>query len=227
MSAKHLPAAGATPVERAALVRQELLAAGLRIFAEKGYAAASTREICEAAGVNAAAIHYHFGDKEGLYRAVLEQPIVELAARFAGFDAPGLELEEALRRFLGVFLPGAEQGETVLLATRLHLREMVEPTAAFRELIERSVRPHHEALVRLLARHVGAPWPDAALHQLALALVAMAHDHCQSRLFIDTLAPQVYAGADAQAQVLERLVGYGRALIEHEGARRAALRSRA
>ena len=225
MSARPLPAAGGTPIERAALVRQELLAAGLRIFAEKGYAAASTREICEAAGVNAAAIHYHFGDKEGLYRAVLEQPIDDLAARFAGFDAPELELDEALRRFLGVFLPRPDEGEALQLATRLHLREMVEPTAAFLELIERSVRPHHEALVRLIARHVGARRADAALHQLALALVAMAHDHCQSRHFIETLAPEVYAGAHAQAQVLERLVGYGRALIEHERARRAAPRS--
>ncbi|HOX90252.1 MAG TPA: CerR family C-terminal domain-containing protein [Burkholderiaceae bacterium] len=225
MNARPQAAAGGTPIERAALARQELLAAGLRIFAEKGYAAASTREICEAAGVNAAAIHYHFGDKEGLYRAVLEQPIVELAERFAGFDAPELELEEALRRFLGVFLPRADEGEALQLATRLHLREMVEPTAAFRELIERSVRPHHEALVRLIARHVDAPHPDAALHQLALALVAMTHDHCQSRHFIETLAPEVYACADAQSQVLERLVGYGRALVDHERARRDALRS--
>jgi AcrR family transcriptional regulator len=225
MSSRPQTTACALGLDRAALARAELLAAGLRIFAEKGYTAASTREICEAAGVNAAAIHYHFGDKEGLYRAVLEQPIVELAERFAGFDAPGLALEDALRRFLGVFLPQPEEGAALQLATRLHLREMAEPTAAFRELVERSVRPHHEALVRLLARHVGARRPDAALHQLALALVAMAHDHCQSRHFIEALAPEVYAGAHAQERVLDRLVGYGCALIEHERARRAAPRS--
>ena len=227
MSSRPLPAAGGTPIERATLVRQELLAAGLRIFAEKGYAAASTREICEAAGVNAAAIHYHYGDKEGLYRAVLEQPIHEIAARFAGFDAPALGLADALHRFLGVFLPDADEGEHLLLATRLHLREIVEPTPAFVELVERSVRPHHEALVRVIARHVGASGPDADLHQLALGLVAMAHDHCHSRRFIETLAPEVYAGEHARERILDRLVDYGCALVEHERPRRATARSRA
>ena len=43
-----------------------LLAAG-REFAEKGYEAATVRDICLAAGVNLAAVNYYFGDKKRLY----------------------------------------------------------------------------------------------------------------------------------------------------------------
>ena len=49
--------------------RNRLLAAALKLFAEKGFANTSTRQLAAAAGVNIAAISYYFGDKAGLYRA--------------------------------------------------------------------------------------------------------------------------------------------------------------
>ena len=51
--------------------RQRLLDAAGEIFAEKGFRLAATREICRKAGTDIAAIHYHFGNKENLYEAVL------------------------------------------------------------------------------------------------------------------------------------------------------------
>jgi len=78
--------------DRGAQAREALIAHGTRIFATKGFAAASTREICQAAGANVAAIHYYVGDKEGLYRAVLTAPIEAIADQFDGFDGPALPL---------------------------------------------------------------------------------------------------------------------------------------
>jgi AcrR family transcriptional regulator len=51
--------------------RQRLLDAAGELFAEKGFRLAGTREICRKAGTDIAAIHYHFGNKENLYEAVL------------------------------------------------------------------------------------------------------------------------------------------------------------
>ena len=58
-----------------AQARQRLVQAALRLFAEVGFARASTRAICEAAGVNLSAIRYYFGDKFGLYRAAFHEPL--------------------------------------------------------------------------------------------------------------------------------------------------------
>lgn len=43
-----------------------------QLIAEKGFASVTSKEICRAAGVNLAAVNYHFGSRDGLYLAVLE-----------------------------------------------------------------------------------------------------------------------------------------------------------
>ena len=215
------PAAPALPSEKRDPARARLLAEAERIFAEKGYAKASTREICEAARLNPAAIHYHFGDKDGLYRAVLSAPIQGLAAQLAGFDDPALTLTQSLQRLLRAFVgedgasfPGSDDG------TRLFLREMIEPTPVFAATAAQHIRPVHDAIARVLVRHIGMSEPDEDVHRLVFALIAMAHDYCMSREFMNALAPRLLDGPDALLRARERLVDWGVALVAHERRRR-------
>jgi AcrR family transcriptional regulator len=74
--------------------RERILEHARRLFAEKGFDATSVREITRAAGANLGAITYHFGSKESLYDAVLDQvfaPIREssASARVKGTEASG------------------------------------------------------------------------------------------------------------------------------------------
>ena len=214
--------------EPAPTAREALLRHATAIFGAKGFAAASTREICEAAGVNIASIHYYFSDKQGLYREVLLRPLTAFRAEFGRFDDPALGFEQAMRMFLAPFVAsaacdGADSDE--LHVMRLHLREMLEPTPAFREVVAQVIAPLHQAVSALLARHCGLRQADDDLHQLVFALAAMANDYCMSREFMKMLAPGVLSRPNAHEQILDRLVGYSRALLDHEIARRAAAAS--
>lgn len=51
--------------------RDAILKAAIRLFAKKGYAGASTREICEAAGITKPVLYYHFRSKEDLYQELM------------------------------------------------------------------------------------------------------------------------------------------------------------
>ena len=54
------------------VTRRHILETAVRLFAEHGYADTTSKMICKEAGVNIAAVNYHFGSRDDLYRAVLE-----------------------------------------------------------------------------------------------------------------------------------------------------------
>lgn len=73
-----------TRVEPEPGARERLLCAALTLFNEKGYAAASVREIVEKAGVTKPVLYYYFGSKEGIYLELMEssyQIMDSMAAR--------------------------------------------------------------------------------------------------------------------------------------------------
>src|SRR5579885_923491 len=86
--------------------RKHLLEAAADVFAEVGFRAATVREICQRAGANIAAVNYHFGDKEQLYRAVLKETYGAAVAKYpADFGLPPRATpEQRLRTFVFSFL---------------------------------------------------------------------------------------------------------------------------
>lgn len=69
--------------------RDGLVLAARALFGEKGYAATSTEEIVERAGVTKGALYHHFADKERLFGAVFEQVQREVSdAAVAEFNQP-------------------------------------------------------------------------------------------------------------------------------------------
>jgi len=67
---------------RTAETRQRIIETSLRLFGEHGFKGVSVRDISAAAGVNVAAVSYHFGSKQGLYRTIFETVMDEDEGRF-------------------------------------------------------------------------------------------------------------------------------------------------
>jgi AcrR family transcriptional regulator len=86
-------------VARVVDTRDRLIAAAEELFAANGIQAVSLREIVRASGArNTTALQYHFGDREGLMRAVLEKHHLDVATRRqAALDAYESEGSEDLR----------------------------------------------------------------------------------------------------------------------------------
>lgn len=124
------------PSRKAEATRRALIAAGIEGFAEHGFEAASVRDITASAEVNQGAITYHFGGKEGLYRAVLETVRDRLGATPL-IDADGVHLhspEETLRRFLRQMLETLAEGPGHRRHLRVFAWEQLRPTAVGRSL---------------------------------------------------------------------------------------------
>lgn len=75
---------------RSLAAREAILNAALALFARDGFSGARMDEIAQAAGYNKALLFHYFGDKLGLYRALMERTKTRLFERFEGVLAEGL-----------------------------------------------------------------------------------------------------------------------------------------
>ena len=133
-----------------AAVRESLLEHGRDLLLQHGFGNVSTRRIAAAAGTTPAMIHYYFGDKLGLYRAMIEsavQPLIDRVQRLgqtAGDGAPGLEA--VMRAYMRMV--AANPWFPALI-----IREVLDQNGRMRgEFIERFAGKTAPALVAVLRR---------------------------------------------------------------------------
>lgn len=106
---------------------ERLIAAAKLIFAEKGFAGATVKEIADEAGVNVSLISYHFKGKEGLLRACVEKFGRErLQESETILTAPENrdDLKAKLKLWMGVFLRCHVEDKSV--CTILHRENIME-----------------------------------------------------------------------------------------------------
>lgn len=161
--------------------RESLLDAAESLFSEHGIQAASLRAITQQAAANLAAVHYHFGSKEGLVRAVfsrrlkpLQEQRLQLLAECDLEAADGIE--QVLHAFLAPLLRMArEQPEGVRGFARLMGRAFSEPVEEVRTMIAEELTATVEPFLAALKRVVpGLPAPEL-LWRFHFAAGAMGH----------------------------------------------------
>ena len=104
--------------------RAVVLEAAGKVFAERGFAEATSKEICERAGTNGAAVNYYFGGKEGLYEEVLIEAHRQMLSLedFYGSSLPRRRRKKQLRAFLKHIIRTAMNASEALWGIRIFLR---------------------------------------------------------------------------------------------------------
>jgi len=169
-----------------------LLEVAGQIFAEEGFQAAKVRNICARAGVNIAAVNYHFGDKLGLYREVLGYALCasETSAQLER-GLPGKTPEEKLRRFvLGTLHQMYGEGQPAW-PVRLMTHELAQPTPAFEGVVEQIMRPRYDALRGLVASVIGRPLDDRTTRLCAQSIMGQVVIYAHGREVIKRLWPEL------------------------------------
>lgn len=141
--------------------RQRLIDASAVLFADKGFQNVTVREICKASNANVAAVNYHFGDKAGLYRAVVTRAIEvmretnELSQRAGDGQSP----EEQIRSFVRVFVSRITSDGPTAWIHKLMAREMERPSEVLDQVMVQVLKPRIEYLCGVIAAIMGLP-PD-------------------------------------------------------------------
>lgn len=124
--------------------RKKLITAAAELFAQKGFDAVSTRDLCTRAQVNVAAISYYFGGKEGLYLEVFKRAAERIGEKLHGvlevhqgkvIDLSSLEL--ALKDLARAIIElRTNEPEVAIVLQKQSLQEIPGLSDAFSELTE-------------------------------------------------------------------------------------------
>lgn len=140
--------------------REKLIDAAGRIFAERGFRAATIREISDLAGENVAAVNYHFGDKLGLYTEVVQQSLqaahIEAIRNALDQEAPP---DQILRAVIRARLQSICRSDRPDWHFRILAFELAQPTPVLQQMIDTVGRPIFNRLLMLIGGMIGLP-PD-------------------------------------------------------------------
>ncbi|HMP01510.1 MAG TPA: CerR family C-terminal domain-containing protein [Gemmatales bacterium] len=187
-------------------VKERLLDAAGAVFAERGFAAATVREICARADANLAAVNYHFGDKERLYieavKAAHARRLAEIPAPVPSPETTPVDrLRLCIRTMLQRMVFDAHQPPW---CAQLVMRELAVPSTACRELTQEFIRPQFEQLLTLVSELVPPGTPARRRHLVVFSIVGQCLHHRLARPIIGHLV-----GADEQAGYdLDRLTDH-------------------
>jgi AcrR family transcriptional regulator len=180
--------------------RRRLLDAAAEVFADKGFANATVREICRKAGANIAAVNYHFGDKEKLYAAVFADSHPSPGISPDPAELAGLAPEDRLRAFVRGFLKHLLDPGRPSCHGRLMAREMSEPTGVFEAFLETDVRPRL-AVLQGIIRDLAGELPPRAIAKCSMSVVGQMLHYHHARPVIKRISP-IYADLDQHVEEL-------------------------
>ncbi len=186
--------------------KEKILDTAERMIGERGYAATSLRQIIAEAGVNLAAVHYHFGSKEDLLDAVVARKVTPVnEGRIARLDRVEAEagngparVEQILEAF---FLPTAEVAGRNPGFVRLMGQMLAE--GMMPRIVERHFQATGLRFVAALRRALPELPQEELMWRVHFMIGAMAHTMCRAPVF-----PEMAGDAGDMGPRMKRLVTF-------------------
>jgi TetR/AcrR family transcriptional regulator, regulator of cefoperazone and chloramphenicol sensitivity len=154
--------------------REQLLETAGQVFSEKGFTGATGKEICERSGANAAAVVYHFGGMDNLYRAVVQEARSRLAPSeaLAAAVARETDAKAKLTAFIGLLVRVLSGPVSSTWAARLMSREVISPTPIFDEMRNKEMRARAGILRSIVSELTQLPEDHPAVARSCINIMA-------------------------------------------------------
>ncbi|MEJ2531391.1 MAG: TetR family transcriptional regulator [Halioglobus sp.] len=172
--------------QRAIETRTALLDTATTAFSTRGFDSISVRQLEELAGVKRGLVAYHFGDKDQLWRDVVDRLFGDLAEDFLARTRALADIapEEAVRGMARAFVRYSAAHPEL---NRLMMQESMSDSWRVGYIVEQHIRPLLEALATLMPEAAGRLWGHRDPHRYytfigASAFVFSAEQECR-RLF--------------------------------------------
>jgi AcrR family transcriptional regulator len=164
--------AARTPRTDGNATRLHILETAGQLFAERGFAESTSKEICTRAGTNMAAVNYHFGSRDGLYEAVLIEAHRQLVSMDELVSLASVQADPRLklRTFLTHLMEMGSQPKAPW-GFRVVLREALSPSPALPVMVRQAVLPKAKLIRGLIGGIMGLPDDHPSVQRAMLFVV--------------------------------------------------------
>lgn len=182
-------------------------------FAEHGFAAATVRDICRAAGANIAAVNYYFGDKEKLYIEAVKRAH-QCAGKMDASQIPAsLPAVERLRLFIRGMVT-AMHAPASPSAMKLMMREMADPGKAAHVVVTEFIQPMAFAL-RAILRELLPHLDEQRLLMTGFSVIGQCLFYRQNRPVAELIFGKEQVSALRAEAVADHVVRFTLAALGH------------
>jgi AcrR family transcriptional regulator len=175
--------------------RERILTAAEQVFGQKGFKAATIREICKTADANLASVNYYFGDKSALYKEVVTRLMAQAIKNYPAdmgtqAEAPAeLRLKAFIRSVLHRLLApsgglASYQGKGQLLA-----RELADPSPALDTVVHAYISPQATILSGIVRELLTPRASDDQVMRCAFSIIGQCFYYGYAWPIIQRLAP--------------------------------------
>lgn len=187
-----------------------MLHTAIEVFAERGFRAATVREICARASVNVASVNYYFRSKEALYSKALTLAIQEANQRYPMDSAQdkNAQPEERLNLFIDNFLHKLLDDSHLGYHSKLITREITEPTRAFDEIVTSAIVPQFVLLEDIIRQILGVDVDANTIKRCLLSILGQCLVFKHSRSIVERLHPELIADESAIKATAEHIAKF-------------------
>lgn len=190
--------------------RQRLLVAAGEEFAEQGFQNTTVRDICRRAGVNIAAVNYHFRSKEELYAEVCNYSLDLSVNKYSPTlgITEGASAQERLHTFIRSFLFSMLEKGGPSWHEKLVTREMNNPTGALDIVVETTIKPRNKLLSSIVKDFFGAVAPDDVIRRCCLSIIGQCLHYRNAQSVIRRLYPDQKFDAKGIAAIADHITRF-------------------
>lgn len=198
---------------RSSATRRRLLEVALDVFSDRGFRSATVREICTRARANVAAVNYHFGDKVGLYRAVIGEAKCQADQAHPRSTSPQpTDPAQRLEFFVRAFVERLLKSDRCATHGKLMAREMIEPTGVLDEVVQDTIRPTWEQLRLIVAANLGVSPHDSQheglLRRATASVLGQVLLYRNCREVVERLHPDVLSNQAEASRIADHIVEF-------------------
>jgi len=198
--------------------QRKLIDAAGQVFAERGLHAATLQEITTRAGVNKAAVNYHFRDKLELYAAVVRH-CLSFRAEPAPEEMTGPP-EERLRALIAHIIREILDPAKPPWRAAIINHELAQPTAALDAVMEELIAPRSRLQRDIVRRLLGPRASEEKVARATLSIIAQCLVYLHDRRIMARLHPILAQDDRKPDEIARHIAEFSLAALRHPPGRR-------